>query len=379
MMFWTWFARSRKAKVAKAKGRPFRPALESLEARTVPDVNTLAMTLDSSQSSASVSGTVAGGNIQQQGAGSLTAHYSGSLTVNYDDGSASGTPSVQFVGSSSSVAAQDSGSWQPAVGGGSGSAPANYGAQATVLFVTARAAIRGLVVTADSSAVPLSASGMFASNVATVSTTAGTADYNAGSFGSGSASVAGQSGMNMATTQGTFTAGADGSYHLTAPLLFHLTGTLSGVSYDITLQGMIVANVQPVVTLGNGVRDFGTTFDSSSGNPVNIADPNAVITDAQPVTSLTVQAYNNPDAPNELLTADPNLLAALGLSQTYDPVAGTLVISGTASASAYTNVLRSITYQDTNVTDYSLRVFQVNATDAAGNTSPNSYSSVGII
>src|SRR5262249_31371731 len=147
-------------------------------------------------SSLTLSGTIGGSAIRQQGPGSLTTTYSGSVTATWDQ--AGGT--ISFSGLGTSLTAANSGTWQPAAGGGSGSAPANYGAEVTVMvFITARAAVRSLVASISTgSALTVTGSGPTYSFPSTqlLTITNGFADYNAGLFGSGRESLAGQSANN---------------------------------------------------------------------------------------------------------------------------------------------------------------------------------------
>jgi hypothetical protein len=355
-MSWTWFARSRKATAAKpAKGRTSRPALESLEERVVPVVNYLQLTLDAQATSATVSGTVGGGSIQQQGAGSLVDHYSGYMDAFFDDGGygSAGSRSIQFLGfdavndPASFAVAGISGNWQPLPGGGSGSAPANYGAQATVIIATARLAVRNLAVTVSSGTLAVNPAGMFMANQTTLATTAGTADYNAGSFGSGTANIANQSGANQTTTQATIQDMGGGSYHLTLPILFHVMGSASGISYDVTVTGTIVANAHLAsIQLGNGTATFGTTYHTA-GSPVGIADPNASITStgSGTLTSMYVLLYNRLDGDSERL--NPGTVSGLTATYSVQSGVGVVTVTGSGTLAMYQAMLRSITYQDT--------------------------------
>lgn len=97
-------------------------------------------TVDSGQSQITLSGTITGYAFTAQGPGSLTATYEGTLKA------AVSGPTIQFTGLSM-IAAITNGTWQPKAGGGSGSAPADYGAEATIPLVgTAYGAARNLVL-----------------------------------------------------------------------------------------------------------------------------------------------------------------------------------------------------------------------------------------
>src|ERR1039457_250781 len=78
-------------------------------------------TLDTNQSSLTVSGTVQGAAIAQQAPGSLTTKYGGTLQVTQTG------DTIQF-GGPSLITALASGNWQPLTNGSAGLAPANYGA-----------------------------------------------------------------------------------------------------------------------------------------------------------------------------------------------------------------------------------------------------------
>src|SRR2546422_11454426 len=81
-------------------------------------------TIDTNQSSLTLSGSFQGTSFVQQGPGSLTTKYEGTIQV------AQSANSIQFTGESV-ITAQNSGSWQPLTNGAAGSAPANYGATAS--------------------------------------------------------------------------------------------------------------------------------------------------------------------------------------------------------------------------------------------------------
>src|SRR5207302_7532329 len=89
-----------------------------------------------------------------QGAGSLTSSYTGSVRADWDLDA--GTININPAGTV--LSAGITGNWQPLAGGGSGSAPANYGGKLTVLFITANAALRDLVVSSFTAS-PLALSG----------------------------------------------------------------------------------------------------------------------------------------------------------------------------------------------------------------------------
>jgi hypothetical protein len=104
--------------------------------------------LDATNSSLSISGTLAGSAFQQQGTGSLTTKYSGTIKADVTGSN------ITFVGGSV-IVGLNSGNWQPGPGGVAGSAPANYGMKETVLLTTVMAAVRNTLLDVTSSALPL--------------------------------------------------------------------------------------------------------------------------------------------------------------------------------------------------------------------------------
>jgi hypothetical protein len=107
--------------------------------------------IDTNQTSFTISGSIQGSSFVQQGAGSLTTHYGGTVQLNQTAGT------IQFTGLSL-IAAQTNGSWQPQPGGVAGNAPANYGASASIAggLVTVLAALRSIVFDVTSPSITLS-------------------------------------------------------------------------------------------------------------------------------------------------------------------------------------------------------------------------------
>jgi hypothetical protein len=101
--------------------------------------------LDATNSSVSISGTLAGAAFQQQGTGSLTTKFSGTIKADVT------SSNITFVGGSA-IVGTNSGNWQPGPGGVAGSAPANYGVKVNVLLTTAMAAVRNTLLDVTSSA-----------------------------------------------------------------------------------------------------------------------------------------------------------------------------------------------------------------------------------
>jgi len=101
--------------------------------------------LDATNSSVSISGSFAGTAFQQQGTGSLTTKYSGTIEADVT------SSNITFIGGSA-IVGLNSGNWQPGLGGVAGSAPANYGMKETVLLTTVMAAVRYTLLDVTSSA-----------------------------------------------------------------------------------------------------------------------------------------------------------------------------------------------------------------------------------
>ena len=104
--------------------------------------------LDATNSSLGISGTLAGVAFQQQGTGSLTTKYSGTIVADVT------SSNITFVGGSA-IVGMNSGNWQPGLGGAAGNAPANYGMKETVLLTTVMAAVRNTLLDVSSSALPV--------------------------------------------------------------------------------------------------------------------------------------------------------------------------------------------------------------------------------
>jgi hypothetical protein len=210
-----------------------RPTLEALEGRYAPAFG-VTFAVDPTASFATVSGDVGGNQIHEQGPGSLTTTYEGTVHTSLADDESS----IQFLTDTTNLTADNSGSWQPRAGGSSGSEPANYGAQATIIIVTARVAIRDLALNVSSGVLSIPDGATFDSSQQTLQTTAGSADYNAGVFGSGRASIAGLSTANQATP-GSFSDNGDGTFNVFFPIHFTVTGTIQGMVYHLTADGQI--------------------------------------------------------------------------------------------------------------------------------------------
>jgi hypothetical protein len=196
-------------------------------------------TIDSTRSSVTMSGTVLGSTVKEQAAGSLTTRYSGSIGFELS------ATNLQFLGGSQ-IRALTNGNWEPKANGDSGSAPANYGAAASVSMgfftISAKAALRNIQLDTFSPPLPLvngsfDSSGllfMFPTNATSV------LDYNASVLATGSKVLAGYSTNQVTTTATLATTG--GVETLTIPINASQTfEMLSPNDSTIVLKGQLVA------------------------------------------------------------------------------------------------------------------------------------------
>lgn len=191
-------------------------------------------TVDSTQSVILLSGTVEGATLNQQGPGSLMTSLSGSIYADL-------TPSAIQFDTSNSIVAENSGTWQPAVGGASGNAPANYGGTASISPLTAEAAIRNAVLSLNSPSLALSGGGFDSTQLIFGLTNSSSLDYNA-VFTHGTEILTDLS-TNSISDGGTLTtSGTTKTITIRISTTFTFTGSVPAV---LTLQGQIVATNAP--------------------------------------------------------------------------------------------------------------------------------------
>jgi len=157
------------------------------------------------QSKITISGNVAGIPLQEQGAGSLTTTFSGSIIADVTGWS------IKFTGGSQ-IDARTNGVWEPLPGGGPGSAPADFRALATTPFGAANGAFRNLLLDVTSSVLTLNNGNFDSAALAFgfLAESSSTFDYSAGLLGSGSRTLSGLA-TNRVTSGATLTSvgGAD--------------------------------------------------------------------------------------------------------------------------------------------------------------------------
>lgn len=177
-----------------------------------------------------------------QGTGSDRTQWMGQVTVQVD--SLSNPTSLQIT--TGVISALNSGIWQPAVGGATGSAAANYGFNVNLGLATGRIALRDLVTTA-AMLTPTSVSnggggtyffGVSGLNPVRANATGGSVDYNAGILGSGTTPSTG-GGDNMTLGAGQLTiAGLNATINV--PVDFTFSGTAGGFPTTFRIVGNLV-------------------------------------------------------------------------------------------------------------------------------------------
>ncbi len=192
------------------------------------------------QSSITISGTIntssfGSSNIDPQAAGTLTATYSGTIRADR------GAGTIEFLGGSSIVADLQSINLEPAIGGGAGDAPGNYGG----LAFTGFAALAGRDFIADlinGGVLPIS-SGNFSLDDVDLSFASGSIDFNATLF-SGQESIIGDiAPLTNASGQGSIS--SVGPEMITIPINTTLLIDLGvdNATANLTLSGQLVAIV----------------------------------------------------------------------------------------------------------------------------------------
>lgn len=323
-----------------------RLQLVTLEDRSVPAI--MNFTLDTPNSKLSLGGDVDGNAITQQGANSLVTTYSGTVRVDADFSN----NTIEFVNTGSSMKANNSGTWKPAVGGGAafvpGSAPANYGGNVTVTVATVVAG-RNLAAVFTSAPLPLAGGpAMSFPSTQTLVLTAGDVDYN-NFLLQGTSSLGGNSGPNSAAN-GTFTDLGNGNYTLAMPGAAKIVEMITSTNkLTLNINGTLNATATlPVVDLNGAAAGTDTTFTQTAGGASALIAPSANITrnPAASLSSMTVVLGSTPDGMSESLGVD---LSGTTLSTTgYDSGTNTLTITGANTLATYQSVLRKVTYTNAN-------------------------------
>ena len=207
-------------------------------------------TLDPDRSTVGLAGKLLGFDLQEQGAGSLSTKYDGTIAADLTGST------ITFLGTGK-VVARESGTWKPNAGGVDGSAPANYAGKASTFFASAEAAVRHLEFSATSVSIPL-ANGTFDSAAILFQfplTSPAVLDYRVSGLlaQADQVALAGYA-TNRVATQSTLTTSGD-TQTLTIPVeAVYLLTLVAPNDVSITLTGQLVATR----TVGGG---GGTTLD----------------------------------------------------------------------------------------------------------------------
>ena len=196
----------------------------------------MVFSIDPTQSQLTLSGSIAGYAMTTQAAGSLTTTYSGNINATVSGAT------IQFTGSST-ITAKTNGVWQPAVGGGSGSAPADYGAQASLsIFGTGYGALRNIILDMTSPVLTITGTNFDSSALIFNATpTSGAAfDYHS-SVKSGTLALTGYSTNTIANQASLSTNGSVVQLFIKVNTTYYFT-LLAANDTPLTLTGQIVAN-----------------------------------------------------------------------------------------------------------------------------------------
>lgn len=196
-------------------------------------------TIDPNQSSLTASGSVSGTPFTQQGPGSLTTAYAGTIQATQTGGT------IQFTGSSL-ITAQTNGSWSPLSGGSPGSAPADYGALVSSPF-TINAAFRSLVYDVTSPVIPVTGGQFPPSGLTFVLPVGGTSVLDYYAFSPASQPLTGAATNNVANLATLTTAG--GVQTLTIGVNAKFTFSILGGTTLVNVAGQIVATRNVTVPL----------------------------------------------------------------------------------------------------------------------------------
>ncbi len=260
-------------------------------------------TIDTNQSSVTISGSVLGSSIGAQAAGSLTATVGGTIQA-----AVTGS-GIQFTGGSL-IQANDSGSWQPNADGTAGSQPADFGGSATTPLGLGLAALRNILLDVTSGVIPI-AGGQFDSSSLTFffpSNATSSFAYNvSGGFLSkhGAQALTGYA-TNKVTALATLTAaGSQTTLVLPVNATFYLT-LVSPNDTVVTLSGQLVATQSgqaPLIIQSAAVQNHTLTLQWQGGpgqqfkilssanlstwqtNPVSVTPTNGTYTWTTPATA----------------------------------------------------------------------------------------------
>ena len=329
--------------ILHSRTRPARPRqrlvvrVETLEPRAL--LSAVTFHVDPMRSSLSLSGNAAGYNLQEQGTGSLTTTYSGTINADVETGM------LTLTGGSQVIAA-NSGNWRP------GNTPANYGGTADAGFLgTADAAVRNLVLSATSSPFAVASDGTFNPSAVTFTAITGNLDYTSMLFGShGTQDFSGRSTQDQASGGEYTTAGGTATLLLPVNITYTFT-LLTPDDSQATVTGNLVATAQVQtpprlnsITLGDG------TAQRSEVRSATLVFDHRVMLGTGAVTLASTSGGTSADAS-----------AALGMPTTSD--GGITWMIPFVPGTIYTDASGSLIDGS-----YSFTVHAADVTDSAGNT-----------
>jgi hypothetical protein len=216
-----------------------RPRLHILEDRTL--LSPVVFNEIQNQSPLTLSGQIAGRDIQPQGNGALTTTYFGTFQTNIDMANSL----IQFIGGGNDFCAANTGNWAPQADGSDGTAPAIYGLQVNIRGIPFRGAVRDYHMEADTSgnALPLSpnADGSFGfPSWQNITINAGTGTFSFPTLvGSGPIVFSGLAGPNQAG-DGNLIVNGNGTFHITVPISVTYNTIIGGVRSTLNINGQIV-------------------------------------------------------------------------------------------------------------------------------------------
>ena len=360
----------------QSRSESLRPGAvcDALERRTLFD--TTVFTIDPTASRVSLAGEALDVELQRQADASLIARYEGVMVT---DVVMSASPTIRFLGGGS-AAAEMRGTFDP------GAAPANYAGKGTQFGVQiAEMAVRDLRLDVVSQLITVAPNGTFPSTATNVNVLDGQFSYDVSGIGGGSFVLGGQGVANRTTAASTLLIAPDGSLRLTIPV--DVTYTYGDPGATLRLRGQIVGvagadrGLRPRVDangaeFGSGNRAVFTTV--ADAPPVVIPDATGLTIfdhDSATLSGATVVLESNPDGADELLDVDRT---GTPIQKDYDPVTGTLTLTGNGSVAQYQQVLRTLTY-DNNAAEHTFgeRSVRITLSDEVG-AGPASVNTVSV-
>jgi hypothetical protein len=271
-----------------------------LAALLTPKTQAMVFFLDSSRSTLTMFGDVGGDSFSSQTSGGLTTVYDGYINAYLT------SSNIWFPGGSF-IHALTNGIWQPEAGGGSGSAPADYGVAGLQSFNTPYTgfyygAFRNIVL--DVGSVPLPITGSYFDDsqlyFSFVTNTAAF-DFNSPSLGKrGSAPLTSGSVNLMANSNDLYTDGVVRTLSIYIKLRFSYYVPWAGQS-SITLTGQLVATNLALPTIQSVVK----TNDSLVVTANDASPGSQLLVSTDLVTWLPANATTSTNASGSVLFTTP--------------------------------------------------------------------------